>query len=519
VASELARRISRGVKATFAASVVDMLANAALIVLLTRVLLTPEEYGTLNFVLAALSVVAILASLGLPKSAGRYVTEFAETRPGLVPTVVRRSFAFIAVLSIVVGLGLVVLGRPVAGLIGQEQLIPFLAIGAVYIVGVAMTQYTRELLRAFNRIEWSGVVRVVMGVGRVTFVVAFVALGFGVSGALAGYVAGYLVAALVGGWLLYARLYRRYDSGEALRGSEDGSTDVTDSTDATDATDVDDPDEDTAGISRRIIEYSVPLTATRGANVLDKKVDVLIVGALLDMTAVGFYTIAKQVSDFVSMPASSFGFTLSPALGEQQSKGATGRAARLYERSLTYVLLAYVPAVVGLALVAEPMIRYVFGNGYLGAVPVVQVYGGFILVNAVNKVTSDGLDYLGRARSRAVIKSAMAVANAVLTLALVPILGVVGAALATVITYTVYTLSNVFFIHQELSLSFARVVRTLGIVSVITLAMAAAVWFALPYVSGLVTLFGAVLVGVVVWGLLSVAGGVLDPQEVRRLLG
>lgn len=514
--SELARRISRGVKATFAASVVDMLANAALIVLLTRVLLTPEEYGTLNFVLAALSVVAILATLGLPKSAGRYVTEFAETRPGLVPTVVRRSFAFIVILSAVVGLGLVVLGRPVAGLIDQEQLIPFLAIGAVYIVGVAMTQYTRELLRAFNRIEWSGVVRVVMGVGRVTFVVAFVALGFGVFGALAGYVAGYLVAALVGGWLLYARLYRRYDSEEPLRGSED---EPTDSTDATDATAVDDPDEDTAGISRRIIEYSVPLTATRGANVLDKKVDVLIVGALLDMTAVGFYTIAKQVSDFVSMPASSFGFTLSPALGEQQSKGATGRAARLYERSLTYVLLAYVPAVVGLALVAEPMIRYVFGNGYLGAVPVVQVYGGFILVNAVNKVTSDGLDYLGRARSRAVIKSAMAVANAVLTLALVPILGVVGAALATVVTYTVYTLSNVFFIHQELSLSFARVVRTLGIVSVITLAMAAAVWFALPYVSGLVTLFGAVLVGVVVWGLLSVAGGVLDPQEVRRLLG
>ncbi|MFC7137875.1 polysaccharide biosynthesis C-terminal domain-containing protein [Halobaculum litoreum] len=191
----------------------------------------------------------------------------------------------------------------------------------------------------------------------------------------------------------------------------------------------------------------------------------------------------------------------------------------MYEQSLTYVLLAYVPAVTGLALVADPMVRYVFGADYLGAVPVVQVYGGFILVNAVNKVTSDGLDYLGRARSRAIIKTAMAVANVILNLLLIPVFGVTGAAIATVITYTVYTGANVYFMHQELTLSPGRVLRPFGVVCLVTVGMAAAVWFALQYVSGLPTLFGAVGVGVAVWGLLSVAGGVLDPREVARLLG
>ena len=518
MASELARRISRGVKATFAASVVDMLANAALIVLLTRVLLTPEEYGTLNFVLAALSVVAILASLGPPKSAGRYVTEFAETRPGLVPTVVRRSFAFIAVLSIVVGLGLVVLGRPVAGLIGQEQLIPFLAIGAVYIVGVAMTQYTRELLRAFNRIEWSGVVRVVMGVGRVTFVVAFVALGFGVSGALAGYVAGYLVAALVGGWLLYARLYRRYDSGEALRGSEDGSTDVTDSTDATDATDVDDPDEDTAGISRRIIEYSVPLTATRGANVLDKRIDMVLVGMFLGPAAVGYYTIAKQVSEFGSIPAQSLGYTISPTVGEQSAKDDRGRARRVYETSLRYVLLLYLPGMVGLVLVADPVVTHIFGTEYGGAAPVVQVMAGFMLVNAVNKVTSDGLDFLGRARERAIVKTAAAVANFLLNLLLIPWIGVIGAAIATVVTYTIYTVANVYIIHTELTLDVEAIGRLLVGVGVITAVMAVVVRALIPMVSGLVSLLLVVGVGVAVWAALATVGGLLDVRRIRAVL-
>ncbi|MFC7098967.1 flippase [Halobaculum marinum] len=491
MASSLRQRVASGVKATFAANTFDMLANAALIVLLTRYLLTPAEYGTLNFVLAAMSVVAIFATLGLPKSASRYVTEFSESDPGLVRHVVRRSLAFVIGLALVVGVAIVTVGEPIARMIGQDTLVPFLLIGAGYVIGNALMQYARELLRAFGRVEWSGIVRVAMSVGRVLFVVGLIVAGFGVAGALWGYVAGYLVAAVVGGLLLAKRLAGEFEA-------------------------TSDPD---ASISRRILEYSVPLTATRGANVLDKKVDVLIVGALLDVTAVGFYTIAKQISDFVSMPASSFGFTISPALGEQNSKGETARAARMYERSLMYVLLAYVPAVTGLALVADPMIRYVFGADYLGAVPVVQVYGGFILVNAVNKVTSDGLDYLGRARSRAIIKTAMAVANVILNLLLIPIFGVTGAAIATVITYTVYTSSNVYFIHQELSLTFTRVVRALGIVCLVTAGMAAAVWFALPYVSGLVTLFGVVLVGVLVWGLLSVAGGVLDPREVARLLG
>jgi len=190
-------------------------------------------------------------------------------------------------------------------------------------------------------------------------------------GALFGYVAGLAVSTVFGAYVVYTRFYADYDRAE----------------------------EPAEGLSRRMLEYSIPLTATRGANVLDKKVDTILVGILLNFTAVGYYTLAKQVSNFVAMPAASFGFTISPALGEQKNKQNLERASRLYEQSLEYVLLAYVPAVVGLALVAEPMIRYIFGTDYLGAVPVVQVFRGFILVNAVNKITSDGLDYLGRARS------------------------------------------------------------------------------------------------------------------------
>jgi O-antigen/teichoic acid export membrane protein len=486
----LADRLSRGVKAVFGADLVNKLSNAALVVLLTRALLSPAEYGQLNFVLSSFGVVTILATLGVPKSAARYVTEFAETDAEQVPHVLRLSFVTLVTLVTLVLVATLALGAPVARAAGAPSVVPFLLVGGLYVATRAFSSYFSALFQGFNRVAWSAVLNVLSGVGRLVFVVGFVALGFGVAGAVAGYVAAAALAAAVGAVVVYRRFYATLDAADA-------------------------PD---SGLARRILEYSVPLTATRGANVLDKKVDTILVGVIANMTAVGYYTVAKQVSDFVAMPAASFGFTISPALGEQASGNRTDRAARLYERSLEYVLLLYVPGVVGLVLVAGPMVRYVFGADYLGAVPVVQVFSGFILVNAVNKVTSDGLDYLGRARSRAIVKTAMAVANFLLNLLLIPAFGAVGAAAASAATYTVYTLTNVYVIHRELRIDLRSVGRTLGVVCAVAVGMAAVVRVALPHVSGMPSLFGTVALGVASWAALSVVTGVLRPREVVRFL-
>jgi O-antigen/teichoic acid export membrane protein len=486
----LVDRLARGVKANFAATVLNIGSTGLLVLVLTRVLFTPEEYGRLNFALSALGVVTILATLGLPKSTARYVTEFTETDPGQVPHVLRQSVFFLTIMTVLVMLGTVLLGPFVIGLTDGPAVGGLLAVGSLYVAGRAYQSYFASVFQGLNRVDWSALVVTISSAARLPLVVGLVLLGFGVAGAVAGYVLAFALAAALGAYVTYTRFYRSYDA---------------------DASPSD-------RLTRRLLGYSVPLTATRGANVLDKKVDTLLVGVIVDMTAVGYYTIAKQISDFVAAPASSFGYTISPALGEQSSKDQTERAATLYKQSLDYVLLGYVPAVVGLVLVAEPTVRYVFGTDYLGAVTTLQVFSGFMLVNAINKVTSDGLDYLGRARSRAIIKSTMAVSNVGLNLLLIPRMGVVGAAIATVITYTIYTGSNVYFITQELPVDMRSVARQLGVVAIITVGMAAVVWGAMPYVSGLPSLFGVIFLGVGMWAGLSIIGGVLDPRRVARLL-
>jgi len=483
-------RISRGLKATLGANLVNVVANGLLIVVLARSLLTPEEYGLLFLSLSVLGVVTIFGTLGLPSSVARYVTEYAENEPAQVPHVVTSSLGILLALSLVTGT-VVSLGGPwIAELLDEPGLAALLALGFGYVLFQALRTYLAKVFQGFNRVDYSALVNTLSAVGRVIFAIGFVLLGFGVVGALAGYVVGLFLAVAVGFGILYYRIYRTFDRASQR---EDG-------------------------LLRRIVEYSVPLTATRGAGVLDKRVDTILIGVLMNPAAVAFYTIGKQVSSVCTVPARALGFTVSPMYGEQQASDQDRRAARLYEQSLEHVLLLYVPAVVGLVLVAEPMVRHVFGAGYLGAVPVLQVLSLYILVSAINRITSDGLDFLGRARDRAIVKSSTAISNFLLNLLLIPAFGVVGAAAATVVTYSVYTAVNIYIISRELPLQFGQAVRTTIGVGAVSLLMGAGVYLLLPFVSGALQLVGVVVFGIAVWGTGASLGGLLDVRQAMQFL-
>lgn len=484
------QRIVSGVKASLGASLIYAVANGLLMIVLARYLLTPEEFGLLHYALSIIASIAILGTIGLPSSAARYVTQFAEKSPDQVRYVVRFSVLAIIGLSVTVGAILSLASGTIVRVLGNPALTPLLVLGFVFVVTNALYKTFNRLFQSVNRVEWSARLKTISGVMRLLGAVALVSLGFGAAGALGGYVIGFGLAAAVGGVVFYRRYYVDFPPSEDVE----------------------------PGLRRRILEYSVPLTATRGANILYQRVDTFLVGTMLGPAAVGYYTIARQISEFGSIPAQSLGYTISPTVGEQYAGEDIDRARRVYELSLHHTLLLYVPGAVGLVLVAEPTVSQLFGAQYTGAVPVLQVMAGFMLVTAVNKVTSDGLDFLGRARERAIAKVVTAVINVGLNVVLIGMVGVVGAAIATVITFSAYTMTNVYIIHDELDLDLRALGRLIVGVTAISAVMGGVVRLLLPLISGLVSLFLVIGVGVAVWGVLAVLGGLLDVGRVRAIL-
>lgn len=485
-----AQRVLQGLRAVLVADGMRLLSKGLVILLLTRVLLEPGEYGLLFLAMSVLAVALLFSRLGLEKSAARFVAEYNETDPGQVPHILKTALAYVVVATVVVVGVLTLASDWIAGVLGEAGLAPLLVLGGGYIVGRTMVSFSTIQFQGFNRVAWSAVVRAIESVCTPLFVVAFVLFGLGAAGALLGYVVSAALAGGVGMVLLYLKFFRPRESDDGIE----------------------------SGLPRRILKYSIPLAATRGSNVVDKRVDILLIGYFMAPAAVGFYTLGKQISEFVIAPAASLGFTVSPAYGEQKAKDDLDAAARMYELTLAHTVALYVPAAAGLIIVADPAIRFIFGAEYIGTVPVVQVLSGLVVVQSIDKITNDGLDYLGRARDRAIAKGGAAATNFGLNVLLIPLFGIVGAAAATVFSYSMLVVVELYIVHRELAIDVRRLARSAGVVCLITAGMSAIVLALAPYISGVASLFGVVLAGVVVWAALATASGVLDVQQIRSAL-
>ncbi|WP_440767375.1 flippase [Natronorubrum sp. DTA7] len=480
----LTDRIVDGFKATLGARLVNNLANGLLMLVLARFLLTNDEYGLLFTIISVIAVAQLGADLGIGRSAARYVSDKKETEPSTIPYLLRSSLGYRLVLLAIVSGALVIAREPLAAALDIPALSTLMVVAVGYLIFQSLFSYHVTLFQGFNRVDLSAIIEVVNNVSRLVFVVILTALGLGVAGALFGYVVGVFLGTVVGLVFLYRRFYTQYADGGGSK-----------------------------SLRNRMLKYSVPLTATHGAGVLDRQIDTVLVAFFINPVAVSYYVLSKQIAEFVLVPAGSLGFSVSPTYGEEKANDSLEHAADIYETTLEYMFLLYVPAAVGLMLVAEPAVTLVFGAEYAGAAPVLQVLGVYVVFQAITGVTTQGLDFLGRAKTRAYAKGSTAVANVGLNIVMIPIYGVTGAAVATVITFGVYTLVNVSVMHSELSLDFVRIARSLAVTTAIAGGMGLAVLLLLPYASNLPALFGVIGAGVAIWGVLITASGVIDPRE------
>lgn len=482
----LSEKIAAGLKADFLSQVLKNLSNGLLVVVLAR-LLSPDAYGLLYLSISLFAIVTVAGKLGLGKSAARYITEHEETTPGQIPHIIETVGLVLVVTLSLVTVGLVLAREQVAVLLGEPGIEPLLLVGGLYVITHGVFNSGRSICQGFKKIEWAASIALVEAVVRPLVAVGLVLAGLGAVGALVGYVVSSFVAAA----LTVGAVYYLYSTAERRRVEP--------------------------GLRRRIIEYALPITLTENSSTLMKRVDILLIGAFLTPLAVSYYVVAKQIMTFLKVPANSLGFAISPRYSEQLHRDNLETASRLYGEALTSTLLFYVPAAVGLVIVAEPTLRLLFGPEYTGGTIVLQLLTIYLVVQAISYITSGGLDYLGRAKHRAYAKGVTAVANLGLNLLLIPTVGIAGAAISTAGTYAVYVTLNVYLMHLELRLDWWAIGTRCVKITAVTGVMALAVLPFAPAIDGFVSLFAVVALGGLVWLVSTVSVGLIEKQQLQSL--
>jgi O-antigen/teichoic acid export membrane protein len=183
---------------------------------------------------------------------------------------------------------------------------------------------------------------------------------------------------------------------------------------------------------RGLIGYSLWTWLLSLAILLRNRSDTLLLGGLTNSTSVGVYSVGSEVA---SLPTSELVEPLCRAsfAGFAAANREGVSVTETFLRLMSSAVLVTLPAGVGLALVAAPLVRLAFGPGWDAAVPVLQVLGLAGIMTVFGQISlhlMSAHSLLGRLTFVALAGAALRI---VLLLLLIPGFGVAGAAWAAAI--------------------------------------------------------------------------------------
>ena len=165
---------------------------------------------------------------------------------------------------------------------------------------------------------------------------------------------------------------------------------------------------------------------------LNLRLDQLLVPALLNLQAAGIYSIAVRASEVVAQVASAASSLIFPSVAGHEDT----RSTELTERTVRIAILLVSAAALILGLIAEPLLTLAFGEAFRSGVLALRTLLVAMVPLTAARVLAGDLKGRGRPGLVSLVMVFIVALTAILDVTLIPILGIEGAAVASVIAYT-----------------------------------------------------------------------------------
>ena len=188
----------------------------------------------------------------------------------------------------------------------------------------------------------------------------------------------------------------------------------------------------------KIIKSTLPIAFSATIGIFMLNVDIVMLGWWRTAAEIGYYSVGQRIVPVLYTLASLFASGVFPLVSQLVQQKNQEREKNLNEKSMAFILLMAIPLIIGGVVLAKPIIILVFGETYLPAAAVFQI----LLVSLIWMFPAPFLynSILAHNQQKKIAKYAAlsSLGNVVFNLVLIPIWGIVGAAVATFISQTIY---------------------------------------------------------------------------------
>ncbi len=227
--------------------------------------------------------------------------------------------------------------------------------------------------------------------------------------------------------------------------------------------------------------------------------DVVIIGVFLTQSDVGAYELAWRVTSISILFSGAISTTIFPQVSKWDAIGSKERIEDLIPSVLTPSLVLVIPAFFGTLLFSQEILGLIFGAEYVKAWLVLILLMGDKVFQAVQAIIGRSLQAIDKPDLAARATVVSLVLNAVLNVMLIIEFGIIGAALATVISSLVNDGLHFFYLRKfiRIRLPTREIIECFGA----SLGMAGVLYILtqLYHVDSLLKLISVIILGVILY--------------------
>jgi len=367
--------------------------------------LGPENYGILNYALAFAGLFGFIATLGVDSILNRELVKFPERRDELLGTAFR-----LKLIGGLIAFCLAVIG---AIILFDNYLLRLLIIlfAVSYILQSlnVISSYFQAEVKARKNVQALVLATLVSSALKVVVIL----LNYGVIWIMVIYMLDFLWQGLG-----FIRAYG--SSGLKIKSWQFNKN-----------------------LARKILHDSWLLMLASAAGALYLKIDQVMIGVMLGNREVGLYAVAVKLVEVWYFIPGIICASLFPAIINARKNGLEIYRARLNNLYILLLIIATAIAVV-MTFLARPITLFLFGDSYLAAISVLRIYVWSNLGLFLGTAVYQYLIAEDRIKLIFIITGVAMLTNIALNWVLIPKLGLVGAAWATLISYAVVPLGGFY---------------------------------------------------------------------------
>lgn len=208
---------------------------------------------------------------------------------------------------------------------------------------------------------------------------------------------------------------------------------------------------------KQLMNFGKYTFGTNLSSTVMRNVDSWMLGSIVSSAAVGMYNPALRLSNLFELPTSTLTSIAFPKLVTRIKEEGNKSARHLYEKSTALILALMLPFVILVIIFADYVIMLIAGEAYLESVDVLRItmlYGLFIPFNRQVGIT---LDALGRPKDTFLFVLRNTIMNVIFNYIFITYYGLIGAAIATLLTFVLVFIYNQYFINKLIGVELKRI--------------------------------------------------------------